>query len=133
MAQMNCKAYTYNSQHLMSGTSADKTPKGFLTWLLYMGMVQDLIYSVCQFGFFPRAIIDEVLTKHMSQFCAIYDSAIRFKYNEGSNEYNDVMKILKTVEDASVLGGLTTTKIPTNQNFRNSTPEKKRHESSCST
>ena len=104
----------------MSGAS-DKTPKGFLNWILYMRMVQDLVYSVCRFGFFSRAIIDEDLRTHMSQFCAIYDLAITFKYNEGSDYYNNVMRISKTVEDETVLGGLATTKIPTNQKFRNST------------
>ena len=64
MAQMNCKAYTHNSQHLMSSATGE-TPKGFLTWLLYMGMVQDLVYSVCQFGFFPKAIITEDLKTHL--------------------------------------------------------------------
>ena len=117
MAQMNCKAFTHNSQHFMSGASADETPKGFLTWSLYMGMVQDLIYSVCQFGFFPKAIIDEDLRKHMSQFCSVYDSAIMFRYNEDSNGYNHTMDILKAVKDASVLGELNTTKILTNQKF----------------
>ena len=48
MDQMNCKAYTHKGQHFMSSAS-DKTPKGFLTWLLYMGMVQDLVHLVCQF------------------------------------------------------------------------------------
>ena len=134
MAQMNCKAYTHNSQHFGSGASADKTLKGFLTWSLYMGMAKDLIYSVCQFGFFPKAIIDDDLRKHMSQFCAIYDSAITFKYDEGTPKYNEVKKILNIIEEASVLGGLSTAKITKNQRFRNSTQHiwGKRHESSCS-
>ena len=97
--------------------SSDETPKGFLTWLLYMGVVQDLAYSVCQFGFIPKVIVVEDLRTHMSQFCAVYDSAIMFKYNEGLDDYNDVMRILKMVEDVNVLGGLATTKIPTSQNF----------------
>ena len=115
MAQMNCKACTHNSQHFGSGSKADKTPKGFLTWSLYMGMVKDLIYSVCQFGFFPKAIIDVGLKKHMSQFCALYDSAITFKHNEGTPKYNEAKKILKSIDEASVL------KISKNQKFRNST------------
>ena len=88
----------------MSGAS-DKTHKGFLTWLLCMGVVHDLVYLVCQFRFFPRAIIDEDFRTHTSQFCTNYDSAITFKYNEGSDDYNDVMRILETMEDVTVLGG----------------------------
>ena len=126
MAQMNCKAYTHNSQHFGSGASADKTPKGFLTWSLYMGMVKDLIYSVCQFVFPPKAVIDDGLKKHMSQFCAIYESAITFKYNEGTPKYIEVKKILKSIEEASVLGGLSTAKISENQNFRNSKSSSRR-------
>ena len=56
----------------------------------------------------------------MSQFCAIYDSSITFKYNEGSDDYNDVMKMLNVVGNMTVLGGLANTKIPTNQKFWNS-------------
>ena len=135
MAQMYCKAYIHNSQHSRSGASADKTPKGFLTWSLYMGMVKDLIYSVCQFGFFPKAIIDDDLSlrKHMSQFCALYDSAITFKYNEGTPIYNDVKEILKSIEEASVLGGLSTAKISTKSKVSKQHIWSKRHESSCST
>ena len=116
MAQMNCKAYTHNGQHFMSG-AYDKTPKGFLNWLLYMGVVQDLVYFVCQFEFFPRVIIDKDLRTRMPQLGTIYDPSITFKYNKGSDDYTDVMRILKMVEDATVLGGLATTKIPTNQKF----------------
>ena len=57
----------------------------------------------------------------MSQFCALYDSAITFKYNEGTPIYNGVQKNLKSIEEASVLGGLSTAKISKNQKFRNST------------
>ena len=65
MAQMNYRFYTHNSQHFQMNTT-DKTPKGFLMWVLYMGMVQDLVYSVCQFRFFPHATLAEDLRKHMS-------------------------------------------------------------------
>ena len=57
----------------------------------------------------------------MSQLCGIYDSAITFKYNEGTDAYNNAMKIPKTAKDTTVLKGMATTKIPTNQKFRNST------------
>ena len=100
--------------------SPGKTPKCFMTWLLYMGMVQDLVYSVRQFGFFPQAKITDDLSKHISHFCEIYESAIISKHNEGTGGYDKAMTLLQLGEEMMVLKGIDSNKIPTDQKFWNS-------------
>ena len=53
--------------------------------------------------------------------------------SEDSNDCNDVIRISKTVEDVTVLGGLDTTKIPEKREVLKEHIWSKCHESSCST
>ena len=88
-----------------------------------MGMIQDLVYMGCQYGFFPQANIIDNLKEHISRFCQICDSAIIYKYNKGIEDYNKAMKELKLVENMVVLKGLCSNKVPTNHKFCRSTSE----------